>query len=114
MSKVKQNEQLEAAMAPVVAFNKLVMENVEAAFNLQVQALQAYADMGMKNINAGLEIRNPDEFKAYAASQKDVAENVTAQMTADVKALGELNAKFIEKARTLAEENAKVVAAKAA
>ena len=72
MSKVKQNEQLEAAMAPVVAFNKLVMENVEAAFNLQVQALQAYAQMGMQNINAGLEVRNPEELKAYAAEVNKV------------------------------------------
>ena len=110
MAKAKETKQLEAALAPVVEFNKLVVKNAEAAFNLQVQAMQAYAALGLKNLNAGLEVRNPEELKAYAEAQKDVAEQVTARMTADVKAMGELNTTFIDEARALAEQNVKAVA----
>ena len=110
MAKAKENKPFEAVMAPVVEFNKLVVKNAEAAFNLQIQALQAYADLGIKNLNAGLAVQNPEDLKAYAENQKDVAEQVGARMTADVKAIGELNTQFIEEARALAEQNVKAAA----
>ena len=37
MAKAKENKPFEAVMAPVVEFNKLVVKNAEAAFNLQIQ-----------------------------------------------------------------------------
>ncbi len=110
MAKAKETKQLEAAIAPVVEFNKLIVKNVEAAFNLQVQSLQAYAELGVKNLNAGLEVRNPDDLKAFAENQKGVAEEISARVTADVKAISELNTQFIDQARALAEENVKAVA----
>jgi phasin family protein len=115
MAKSNQNKQLEAVIAPVVEFNKLVLSNAEAAFNLQMASIQAYTQMGLKNLSAGFEVKNPEDFKAYAENQKAVAQEVTAQVTADVKALGEMNAKFIESAKSLAEQNVNnVVTAKAA
>ena len=110
MAKAAENKQIEAAMAPVVAFNKMIVKNAETAFNMQMASLQAYAKLGLENINAGLEVRNADDFKAYAEKQKDVAKEVTAQVTADVKAFSELNAKFLEEARTLTEANMKAAA----
>ena len=110
MAKAIENKQLEAAIAPVVAFNKLVVRNAEKAFYMQVASLQAYAKLNLDNINAGLEVRNVDDFKVYADKQKDVAKEFTAQVNADVKAFGELNAKFLEDARTLTETNIKAAA----
>lgn len=110
MAKAIENRQLEAALAPVVAFNKLVLRNAEKAFNMQITSLQAYAKVNLDNINAGLEVRNVDDFKVYAENQKDVAKEITAQISADVKAFGELNAKFLEDTRTLTESNIKAAA----
>ncbi|MDE0280110.1 MAG: phasin family protein [Gammaproteobacteria bacterium] len=110
MAKAIENRQLEAALAPVVAFNKLVLRNAEKAFNMQITSLQAYAKVNLDNINAGLEVRNVDDFKVYAEKQKDVAKEITAQISADVKAFGELNAKFLEDTRTLTESNIKAAA----
>ncbi len=107
MVKAIDNKTLEATIAPVVAFNKLVIKNAEQAFNMQINSLQAYAKMNIQNLNASLEVRNVDDFKAYAEKQKDVAKEFTAQMTADVKAIGELNARFLEEARNLTESNIK-------
>jgi len=110
MAKAKEN-QYEAVIAPVVEFNRLVLKNAEAAINLQLDSMRTYAELGIKNINAGLEVRNPDEFKAYAAAQKEVAEEIAARASADIKTLGELGAKFFNDARDLAEQNSKTVVA---
>ena len=110
MAKAKEN-QFEAVLAPVVEFNKMVVKNAEAVINLQLDSMRTYAELGIKNINAGLEVRNPDDLKAYAAAQKDVADEIAARATADVKAFGELGNKFINEARELAEQNGKAVVA---
>ena len=115
MAKTNQNKQLEAAIAPVVEFNRLVFSNAEAAFNLQMASFQAYTQMGLKNLSAGFEVKNAEDLKAFAENQKAVAQEVTEQVTADVKSMGEMNAKFIESAKSLAEQNVNnVVTAKAA
>ena len=107
MAKASETKQYEAAMAPVVAFNKLVVKNAETAFNMQMDSVKALTEMGLKNISAGLNVANPTDFKAYAESQKEVAQEVTSRMVADARAYAELNAKFIEDARVLAEQNMK-------
>lgn len=111
MTKENKEQQLETAIPPVVAFNRLVAKNLEYAFNMQIASLQAYARLGMDNINAGLEVRNADGLKAYIENQKSVAQEVTNRAATDVKAYGELSAKFIEDARALSEESMKVAKA---
>ena len=113
-TQTEQTGPFEAAVAPVAAFNELVVKNLGTAFSMQVKSLNAYAKMGLSNLNAGLDVRNPDDFKAYMAAQKEVAANVAAQLTADAKAFGELSAKFMEQARALAEQNVTAMTAKAA
>ncbi len=110
MVKAIDTKPLESALAPVVAFNKLMIRNAEQAFQMQINSLQAYAKLGLDNLNAGLEVRNVEDFRVYAEKQKDVAKNFTTQVTADVKAFGELNARFLEEARTLTESNLKAAA----
>lgn len=110
MANTPENKQLENAVAPVVAFNKLVIKNAEEAFNMQIASLQTYTKMSLENLNAGLDVRDPDEFKAYAEKQKDMAKEFTDQMAADAKAFGELNARFLEEARTLTEASIKAAA----
>jgi len=114
MAKANEAKQFEAALAPVVAFNKLFVKNAETAFNMQFASIQAFAELGMKNINACLEVRNIDDLKSYAEKQKDVAQEITSRVTADAKAFGELNTQFVNEARTLAEQNVKAATAKAA
>jgi len=107
MAKATEIKQFESMMAPVIAFNKLVVANAETAFNMQFDTIQTLTKMGMDNVSASLEVRSADDLKAYAEKQKDVVQEVTSRITSDVKAFGELNAKFIEEARSLAEENVK-------
>ncbi len=114
MAKAKENNELEAAVAPVVAFNKLIIKSVEDAFNLNMATMQTYTKLGLDNFNAGLGVGNADDLKVYAEKQKDLAQELTTRATSHVKELGELNGKFIEQARGLAEENIKGMTAKVA
>ncbi|MXZ79896.1 MAG: hypothetical protein F4Z15_00650 [Gammaproteobacteria bacterium] len=95
--------QINSIMAPAIAFNQLVLKNMETVVGLQVESFKAYADLGFKNLNTGLEVRTMDELNAYAEDLKDVAKKVNDQVTRDLEALGEINAKFIEDARKLSE-----------
>ena len=114
MVKVNENKQLDAVLIPVVAFNKLVLSTVESVLNLQIASAQAYAGLSLQSLHAGLEVRNVEDFTAYTQQQKDVAGKVAEQVTQDVKAVGELNVKFVEDARTLTEKNIRQHTVKAA
>lgn len=107
MAKATENKQIETMLAPVIAFNKLLVSNAETAINMQLDTFQTLTKLGLDNVNASLEVRDTDDLKAYAEKQKDVAQEVASRVTSDIKALGELNARFIEDARGLAEENVK-------
>lgn len=111
MTNTLEIKQLENAIAPVMAFNKLVIRNAEEALNMQIVNLQTYAKMNLDNLNAGLDVRDADQFRAYAEKQKDMAREVTAKIAADARAFGELNARFLEDARALTEAGIKAAAA---
>ncbi|MCY4314010.1 MAG: phasin family protein [Gammaproteobacteria bacterium] len=88
-------------MAPAIAFNQLVLKNVETVIGMQLDSFKAYADLGFKNLNAGLEVKTIEELNAYVEDLKAVAKKVNEQVTGDLEALGKINAEFIEEARKL-------------
>ena len=113
-TKTKQAKQIEEALAPVVAFNKLFIETAEKALGLQVASMQKLSKIGFENMNAMFHVQNAEDIKAYAEKQQNVAKEVAEIVTADVQELGELNKSFLEDSRKLVEENVAQVAAKAA
>ncbi len=88
-------------MAPAIAFNQLVLKNVETVIGMQIQSFKAYADLGFKNLNAGLEVKTIEELNVYVEDLKAVVKKVNEQVTSDLEALGKINAEFIEEARKL-------------
>ncbi len=88
-------------LAPAIAFNQLVLKNVETVIGMQVESFKAYSDLGFRNLNAGLEIKTIDELNAYVEDLKIVAKKVNDQVTRDLETLGKINAQFIEEARKL-------------
>lgn len=114
MAKTKQDTQIEAALAPVVAFNKLFIETAEKAMGLQVASMQKLSKIGFDNMNAVFNLQSAEDIKAYAEKQQNVAKEVAEIVTADVTQLGELNKNFLEDSRKLVEDNVKQATAKAA
>ena len=114
MAKPAQSKQIEDALAPVVAYNKLVIEASEKALALQVASIQKLAKIGFDNWSAVFNIKSADDVKVYAEKQQAVAQEMTEIVTADVREIGELNQHFLEDSRKLAEDNIKAATAKAA
>lgn len=114
MAKTKQATQIEEALAPAVAFNKLFIEAAEKAVGLQVASLQKVSKIGFDNLNAMFNVQSAEDIKVYAEKQQSVAKEVTEIVTADVQQLGELNKNFLEDSRKLVEDNVQQATAKAA
>ena len=114
MAKPAQSKQIEDALAPVVAYNKLVIEASEKALALQVAFIQKLAKIGFDNWSAVFNIKSADDVKVYAEKQQAVAQEMTEIVTADVREIGELNQHFLDDSRKLAEDNIKAATAKAA
>ncbi len=111
MAKTKQTTQIDEALAPVVAFNKLFIEAAEKAMGLQVASMQKLSQIGLDNLNAMFHVQTAEYIKVYAEKQQNVAKEVTEIVTADVQ---ELNKSLLEDSRKLVEENVKQATAKAA
>ena len=114
MAKTKQATQIEEALAPVVAFNKLFIEAAEKAMGLQVASMQKLSKIGFDNMSAMFNLQSAEDIKAYAEKQQNVAKEVAEIVTADVTQLGELNKSLLEDSRKLVEDNVKQATAKAA
>lgn len=94
-------EKINKVLAPAVEFNRLVLNNMKTVFAMQTESLKAYAELGFKNLNDGLDIKTVEDLKTYAEGQQSVIKEVGEQVTRDLEALGEVNAKFVEEARKL-------------
>jgi phasin family protein len=114
MAKSTQPTQIEDAMAPVVAYNKLIIDASEKALALQVASIQKMAKISFDNWSTVFNIQSTDDVKVYAEKQQAVAKEVAKIVTSDVREIGELNQAFLEDSRKLAEDNIKAATAKAA
>ena len=106
-TKSAQAKKVEVAFEPIVEFNNMVAKAAEAAFNLQMESLQAYTKLGIDNVNAGLKVRNADDMASYAELQKSLAQKASDMLVSDAKAFTELNTKFIDGARAMMEDGVK-------
>ncbi len=114
MAKAAPKKQIEEAIAPMVAYNALIIEAAEKAFGLQVATMQKLTKIGFDNVKAVWDIKSAEELKTYAEKQQDVAKEVVEVVVEDARSLSELNQNLLEDSRKLVEKNIKLATAKAA
>jgi phasin family protein len=114
MAKSAQSKQIEEAIAPVVAYNKLVIDAAEKTLALQLASVQKLAKLSFDNWNLIFNIKSAEDVKTYADKQQLVAKEVAEIVTVDARELGELNQHFLEDSRKFVEANVKQATAKAA
>lgn len=83
-------EQSKHLIAPAQEANKLVLNNLGTLIEIQSQAVSNYAEMGIAQAKAALEIRNSDSLSAFVEQQSEVSEAVQAQFKSDAEKLSEL------------------------
>ncbi len=99
------NKQIEDAKTTVIAFNKMMIQNAERAFNLQVTSLKAYTKIYLDNCSAGLELGGMDDFNALFEQQQNMGREISDLWVADINAFGELSSRFFDDACNLADTN---------
>ena len=107
-------EQAQPLLAPVLKANKLAVANLEKVVNVQMEALNAYVNLGLGQLKAAIEVSNTEELHAFFNSQAEVAGAVRQRMLNDAKTLADLGASYKDGINKLAEENLEVLNKKTA
>ena len=108
------NAQAEKVIAPMQQLAKLSLSNTEKLFALQMEIAQSYVDLGIEQMNAMLEVKDPESLQAFVSKQADVARNVGEKMVADAKAVAELGTEFNAETQRLARESMNAAVTQAA
>ncbi|MCB1760078.1 MAG: phasin family protein [Gammaproteobacteria bacterium] len=108
------NTQAEKLIVPMQQLAKLSLSNYEKMAALQFEIAQSYVDLGIEQMNAILEVKDPESLQAFVSKQADVARNVGEKMIADAKAVAELGNEFNAETQKLARESMNAVVSQAA
>lgn len=107
-------KQVEEAVKPVIAFNKLFADTVEKTFAIQMNGLEALSQIGLKNWKESLEIQSADDFKAYAEKQQNVAKEYAEIISSKTAEVTEVNKNFVEESRKMVQDEMSKAGVKAA
>jgi len=106
--------QAEKMFAPAQQFARLSLSNSEKLYALQMEIAQSYADLGVEQLKALIEVKDTESLQAFVTSQVDVARNVSEKMMADAQTVAELGSKFNTETQQLARESLNTVVSQAA
>ncbi|MDX1606635.1 MAG: phasin family protein [Candidatus Competibacterales bacterium] len=99
------NQQQQQLAATVQRFNQLAVTNVEKLVALQLDTLRRYSDLGVAQLKALVEVRNPQQLQDYVREQGEVARRFGETLVADGKAVAELGVEYNQQAQQLARES---------
>ncbi|GAK84853.1 hypothetical protein JCM19238_2433 [Vibrio ponticus] len=103
------NDQTEKQLEPYIKFNKLVAKNVEVVTELQLNAMRTYSEMGLTQMKAASEIKDPTSLATFNSQQLTVLSKLSQQMTDDSNKLQSIAKEFKEDVEKLTSENLKAV-----
>lgn len=89
------NEKLTSYTTPVSKINKAMLDNIGDLIELQSQSFSAYADLGINQAKAALEIRDTESLSAFFQQQNEVAETIQTQFKGDMSKLGDIGNKTV-------------------
>ncbi|MFV8836537.1 phasin family protein [Aquisalimonas sp. APHAB1-3] len=95
--------------APARTYASMMLDHVEQLANLQFEATKAFAETGVKQARAALEVKDPSDVRAYIESQQNVAKELGERMKGDAEKVVSLNQAFAENAQKVTQESAQNV-----
>jgi phasin family protein len=105
---------LDQVVVPVAELNRLAFVNAEKLMNLQFGALKRYADLGLAQVKAGLELKSPEDARDYVAKNAEMAQTVVEAVRADGEAAMEIGNSYLGEVQKLVQANLERVMSKAA
>ena len=94
---------------PVVKANKLAVTNFEKLVSFQMNAMQAYVDMGLEQLKAAAEVNSPQTLQSFWSKQVEMSNVLRQKLLDDGKALVDLSNGMKDEFTKLAEDNVKEI-----
>ncbi len=102
--------QIEKTVAgPARTYASLMLDHFEKLATLQFEAARTYADTGVQQARAALEVKNPSDIQAYFDNQQKVARELGERIKGDFDKVASLNQAFAQNAQKVAQESAQTV-----
>lgn len=102
----KTNAQFASLTAPVKKFNAVALDSLEKLTQLQLEAAKSYADLGLGQLRAALNVSDAQSLQAYLNNQQQVAKVVGEKIAKDATVFGDLTKQFATEVQKLAQEQA--------
>ncbi|PWG64688.1 phasin family protein [Spiribacter halobius] len=90
---------------PARSYAALALDHLEQVVNAQIEASRAYAEVGLQQVRAALDVRDVQGFQAYAENQQKAAKEIGERVKSDATRFASLNEEFVGKTRKLVEDN---------
>lgn len=97
-------EQVETATKPARHIQEASVQQIEKLIAFQTDRGQVYTDMAFQRLRAALEVKEPEDLQAFVREQTEWVQDVTRQVTNDLRALGSLQEAFGTELQKAAEE----------
>ena len=84
------NEQGRSFYQPVVEFNQLVLRQAEKLAQAQLESFNAYAAIGLKQLQAAAKVGDAEQLKTLASQQLEVLQALQTKVSEDTSKFGAL------------------------
>jgi len=92
------NEHLQTTMfGPARDFAGIALDHLEKLADLQQEAVNAYADIGIKQVRSALDINDQAGIRAFVEGQQNLARTVGERVKGDADKVAALNQATAEK-----------------
>jgi phasin family protein len=101
------SDQTEQTLAPFNRFNLLVAEHVEQVTKLQLNAMQAYTELGLSQLKAASAIKDVNSLVAFNSQQMGVLSKLSKQLQDDSNQTQAIAKEFKNEFENLVSANVK-------
>ena len=98
------NEQLQGFTNPLLRYNQLVAANLEKLARLQLESTTAYTDLGLSQLHAAANTKDPQSMAELGSKQLETMAKVSNRMLEDIQSLSKIGAAFKEDVDALVAE----------
>ncbi|MBL0460172.1 MULTISPECIES: phasin family protein [Aeromonas] len=87
-------EQVQGFAAPLTRYNQLLASNIEQLTRLQLASANAYAELGLNQLQAAGKVQDAQSLAALGTVQLETASQLSRQMLDDIQKLNALGQQF--------------------
>jgi len=102
----KTGDRLNELLAPSRKFNALLIDNLDKFTKFQLDSARAYADLGLEQLRAALQISDANSLQTFVSNQQKLVEAVSKKLASDAETVAALSKDFTAEVQKLAQENA--------